>query len=282
MTHVFNPVADNLAVETEARVALKFAYDGAGFFGFQRQPGRETVEGALVDALSKVGAISSPRECGYRSSSRTDRGVSALGNIVSFRTTFPSGSLCSAVNSEMEGVWAYSAVSVPDDFNPRGARQRWYRYHLPESGQDPGLMGEIAGRFVGVHDFSRYARKDDRNPVRKVDAITVGRSGMFHTIDFRAESFLWNMVRRIVWMMNEGASGRMPLEAIGPEAERTPARIGLAPPEFLVLMDIDCGIDFPVDRRASVGIGFAAERRVRRDGMSLAFSSLLGERACEN
>lgn len=278
MLHVYNSVADNLAMGSEARVALKFAYDGSVFMGFQRQPNGDTVEGSLVHALAKVGAIRSSRECGYRSSSRTDRGVSALGNVISFRTSFPLGSLCSAVNSEMEDIWAYSAVEVPDDFNPRGARQRWYRYHLPRSTQDVRLMREIAGRFVGVHDFSGYSRKDDRNPVRKIDSIAVEDAGMFFVVDFRAESFLWNMVRRIVWMMNEGSSGRMDPESIGPESDRKPVRIGLAPPEYLVLMDIDCGIEFPADPRAAVGIRRAAERRLRQNAMAMAFAEGLARR----
>jgi len=278
MPHVYNSVADNLAVESDDRIALKFAYDGANFLGFQRQPVGVTVEGSLVHALAKVGAITSSRECGYRSSSRTDRGVSALGNIISIRTSFPLGSLCSAVNSEMEDIWAYSAVKVPDDFNPRGARQRWYRYHLPKSDQDPHLLRDIAGRFVGVHDFSGYARKDDRNPVRRIDSITVEDAGMFHVVDFRAESFLWNMVRRIVWMMNEGSSGRMDLDSIGPETEKVPIRVGLAPPEYLVLMDIDCGVEFPVDARALVGIKRAVDKRLTRNAMALAFAKLLGDR----
>src|SRR5512137_2643497 len=96
----------------EQRVAMKFAYDGTGFCGFQRQPDRVTVEGTLVNALERTGAIRSSRECGYRSSSRTDRGVSALGNIISFRTSFRVDELCPAVNSEMEDVWAYSAIPV--------------------------------------------------------------------------------------------------------------------------------------------------------------------------
>jgi len=281
MLHVYNSVADNLAMGSEDRVALKFAYDGSSFRGFQRQPEGETVEGSLVHALAKVGAISSPRECGYRSSSRTDRGVSALGNIISIRTSFPLGSLCSAVNSEMEDIWAYSAIKVPDDFNPRGARQRWYRYHLAKSGQDPKLLKGIADRFVGVHDFSGYARKDDRNPVRKIDSITTRDAGMFYEVDFRAESFLWNMVRRIVWMMNEGSSGRMDLDSIGPESGKTPVRIGLAPPEYLILMDIDCGVAFPVDARASVGIRRTVEGRLKRHAMAMAFAELLAGQACE-
>jgi tRNA pseudouridine38-40 synthase len=206
-------------VEQERRIALKFAYDGSKFFGFQRQPEKLTVEGSLVNALLKVGAIQSSRECGYRSSSRTDRGVSALGNIISFRTQFACRDVCSAVNSEMEDVWAYSAVEVPDAFNPRHARQRWYRYYLARSGQDLALMQETASRFVGIHDFSGYARKDRRNPMRKIDSIEISDAGMFYSMDFKAESFLWNMVRRIAWMVNEGSSGRLEPDCIGPEAE---------------------------------------------------------------
>jgi tRNA pseudouridine38-40 synthase len=259
-------------VKEERRVAIKLAYDGTKFRGFQRQPEGETVEGALVRALGRIGAVSSPRECGYRSSSRTDRGVSALGNVVSFRTDFQVRSLCSAVNSELENAWACSAVSVPEDFNPRAARQRWYRYHLAKSGQSSEMLRELASRFVGVHDFSGHARVAGRNPMRKIDSIEISDSGMFHLIYFRAESFLWNMVRRIVWMMNEGSSGRMSPDLVGPEAPSRPRRIGLAPPEFLVLMDIDCGVVFPVDQKVALGIVRAIERRIRTSAMELAFA----------
>lgn len=262
-------------MEHERRVALKFAYDGTGFHGFQRQPERITVEGELVRALSRVGAIKSARECGYRSSSRTDRGVSALGNVISFRTSFPPSRLCSAINSKMEGVWAYSAVEVPDEFNPRGATQRWYRYYLPKAGQNPELMRELASRFVGVHDFSGYARKDKRNPMRKIDSIEISDTGMFYAIDFKAESFLWNMVRRIVWMINEGSAGRMPVDSIGPKSPRKPVRVGLSPPEYLVLMDIDCGIEFPTEEKAVLGISYALARRMREQGMRFEFSKTL-------
>ena len=262
-------------MEIDSRVAIKFAYDGSNFYGFQRQPDKTTVEGSLVNALSRIGAIKSSRECGYRSSSRTDRGVSALGNIISFRTRFPLEELCSAANSELEDVWVYSAVEVEDNFNPRAARQRWYRYYLAKGSQDRSLMDDIAARFVGVHDFSGYARKDKRNPMRKIDSIAISDDGLFYAIDFRAESFLWNMVRRIVWMINEGSSGRMPIEATGPQPEKKPSRVGLSPPEYLVLMEVDCGIGFPVDKSAMRAVSIGLERRIRDSAMRVAFASLL-------
>ena len=261
----------------ERRIALKLAYDGTKFFGFQRQPDRATIEGELVRALSRVGAISSSRECGYRSSSRTDRGVSALANVVSLRTSFPTKSFCSALNSEMTDIWAYSATDVPEDFNPRAARERWYRYHLAKQGQKLPILKRLAQQFVGVHDFSGYSRKSDRNPMRKIDSIEIGDTDVFYMIDLRAESFLWNMVRRIVWMINEGSSGRMPSDMVGPKPERKPTRVGLAPPEYLVLMGIDCGIDFPVDRRAAIGIGREMQRRLREHASMVAFSRELSE-----
>lgn len=265
-------------MEPERRIALKFAYDGTRFFGFQRQPDQLTVEGGMVDALRKVGAIRSSRECGYRSSSRTDRGVSALGNVISFRTGFHIDEICAAANSEMEGVWAYSAVEVPEEFNPRAARQRWYRYHLVRGDQNLKVLKEVASRFVGVHDFSAYSRKDDRNPMRKIDSIEVSEAGMFLAVDFRAESFLWNMVRRMAWVMNEASSGRLDLECVGPESKKKPVRVGLARPEFLVLMDIDCGIEFPVDRRASIGLSKVLERRIGESAVKLEIERALHSR----
>ncbi len=259
----------------ERRIAVKFAYDGTRYFGFQRQPGRETVEGCLMTALSKVSAIRSARDCGYRSSSRTDRGVSAMGNVISFRTAFPIASVCSAVNSEMEHIWTYSAIGVEESFNPRAARERWYRYYLPKSHQDLAKMRMIASRFEGVHDFSGYSRKDKRNPMRKIDSIAISEAGMFYALDFKAESFLWNMVRRIVWMINEGSAGRMPLDSIGPESPKKPVRVGLSPPEYLVLMDINCGVKFGIDARARIGILHMLEREMREVGMRLEFSEVL-------
>ncbi|MCU0852652.1 MAG: hypothetical protein MUC90_05285, partial [Thermoplasmata archaeon] len=61
----------------------------------------------------------------------------------------------------------------------------------------------------------------------------------------------------------------------GPEAEKRPGRVGLAPPEYLMLMDIDCGVVFPTDARASRGILVALERRIRQDGMRLVFAESL-------
>lgn len=260
---------------TEHRVAVKLAYDGSMFYGYQRQPGRRTVEGTFVDALLALGAIRSAKAAGFRSSSRTDRGVSALGNVVSFTTGFALSGLCSALNSEVEDVWAYSATPVPEDFNPRWARERWYRYHLPRGEQDVPLLRALCRRFEGTHDFSGFSRKDDRSPVRTIDSIEVAEVPGFILLDFRAESFLWNMVRRIVWMVDAGSSGEVEEASVGPEARQQPRRAGLAPAGRLLLMDVDCGVEFRTDRKSAGHVREVFEERLRKAILQQEFAQHL-------
>src|SRR5947209_4856148 len=66
------------------RVALKIAYDGGAFFGHQRQPDRRTVEGECLAALRAGKVVRDPLESFFRSASRTDRGVSAVGDVIAF------------------------------------------------------------------------------------------------------------------------------------------------------------------------------------------------------
>ncbi len=277
---IYNSVLDGRGVKRERNIAVKLAYDGSKFFGFQRQPEKSTVEGALIDALCAIGAVRSAEESSFRSSSRTDRGVSAVGNVVSFRTAFPLRSLCSAANSELRDAWVYAVAEVPDEFNPRWARQRWYRYHLPRQEQDVAAMREIASEFEGTHDFSHFCRKDHRNPVRKIDSIGISELGDMVVIDLRAESFLWNMVRRIVWVLDAASKGLVERAVASPEAGHRLARTGLAPAAGLVLMDVDCGVDFVVDGKAAQAVASTIRATLVEASVRREFSMRLLEAVC--
>ena len=61
-------------------VALTVSYDGEPFSGFARQPGQDTVQGRLESALATV----LRREVVTVGAGRTDAGVHALGQVVSF------------------------------------------------------------------------------------------------------------------------------------------------------------------------------------------------------
>ncbi|KAJ0462845.1 putative tRNA pseudouridine(38-40) synthase [Helianthus annuus] len=70
------------------KVAILFAYCGAGYLGMQKNPGAKTIEGELQQALCISGAIPQPdlhcpKIFDFARSARTDKGVSAIGQVVS-------------------------------------------------------------------------------------------------------------------------------------------------------------------------------------------------------
>ncbi|MCE7698711.1 MAG: hypothetical protein K8E24_007700 [Methanobacterium paludis] len=67
-------------------VAFKVAYIGTDFYGFQRQPNRRTVEEELLNAFKKANLMDDPKSSRYSIAGRTDRGVHAMGNVVSLVT----------------------------------------------------------------------------------------------------------------------------------------------------------------------------------------------------
>jgi len=66
------------------RLFCRYGYSGDCFQGFSRELGRRTVEGTILDILVKTGAAGPERP--PRHASRTDRGVSALGNVFSLES----------------------------------------------------------------------------------------------------------------------------------------------------------------------------------------------------
>jgi tRNA pseudouridine38-40 synthase len=239
------------------RLALKFGYDGRGFHGFPRQPGQRTVEGDIIEALRGLHILSdagNPSEIGYGAASRTDAGVSAIGNVIAIDTSFRPQALLPALNARLEDIWFHSCAEVPDGFRPREARLRWYRYHLraEEAGKLPVLRGALK-LFEGTHDFSNFSRPEGKDATRTVDRIRSRRSGPFITVDFFARSFLWNQVRRMIGAALAASGGELELHHIESALDRPQRRadLGLAPPEPLVLMEVAYdGLDFCQDTKA--------------------------------
>ena len=113
------------------RAAVKLAYEGKDFLGFQRQPHTRTVEDQVIAALVEIEAITDATSSRFKGASRTDAWVSALGNVVAFDTEFRKDRLLHALNAVSDGVYFYGIAEVPEGFTPRRASQRWYRYFLP-------------------------------------------------------------------------------------------------------------------------------------------------------
>lgn len=209
----------------ERTLSLTVSYNGAPFSGFARQPGQLTVQGELEQALSLIFRRPMEVVC----SGRTDAGVHALGQVVSF----------DVANDELEGRNLYSlrrslnALTHEDTtvreveerqpgFSARfDAQWREYHYHvcLDEvpplfmrdfswyvHGQlDIDAMREAAAHLVGEHDFKSFcmaASAVGTPTCRNVHEISLSREMIMGegilTIKVVGNAFLHSMVRTIV------------------------------------------------------------------------------------
>lgn len=185
-------------------VALRFAYDGARFAAYARDPAGGTVEDALLAALRTEGYV----EDSFRTGSRTDARVSALENVCSARLerTTLRGLVPALQRSLPDGLWVTAAAQVPDAFNPRHAVRRRYGYVAVARGERLDPMVEACAAFVGRNDMRAFAKMEEgRDPLRNVFAFTVGREQNLDAarpaawrFAVEGDGFLWNQVRRMV------------------------------------------------------------------------------------
>ena len=211
------------------RYRARVEYDGTDFAGFQVQPDARTVQGELEAALAKVSGGSRIR---VLAAGRTDAGVHAIGQVIAF--TDPKGrpakELARALDALLpEDVAIREVRRVSAEFNPRyAARYREYRYTVWNGPRSPlcerqalgvrdplniAAMERAGSVLVGRHDFSSFGVAH-RQPVRTVYAVRVRRKGSLVTIDFAADAFLRQMVRRIVAALLEVGHGKATEEAV--------------------------------------------------------------------
>ena len=219
------------------RLALKIAYDGRAYHGYARQPNVKTIEGEIIDALLEIKAIESVEEAKLHVASRTDKGVSAWGNVIAFNTSMKKDSIINALCHLFKNIWIIGYASVEKNFHPRYAKQRKYRYYLVNNGLDIKKVREVAELFIGEHDFSNFAKIENKNPIRKIDDIVI-HDGKIIKVDFTAKTFLWHQVRRIVSAIKKAGEGTPIDEIKDALAGRKKTNFGIAPPENLVLMDV--------------------------------------------
>jgi tRNA pseudouridine38-40 synthase len=203
--------------------ALRIAYDGGAFRGFQRQPGLASVQASLEEALLRAG-VRAPLAV----AARTDAGVHAVGQVVSFaaRADLDPDALRRTVNAALpEGLLALDAYRVRPSFHARntatGRRYvylvgapppeplRRYAWSLPDlrafpdgaAALDPDRMRAALALAVGRHDFVGFARPgEQRGTVRTVTRADVlsAAFGPLHALVFEGQGFLRAMIRNLV------------------------------------------------------------------------------------
>lgn len=219
-------------------IAVRVAYRGDGFSGSQMQPGLRTVEGTLLASLVRVTGMD-PDDIGLRMASRTDKGVSATGNVASFDSGgMDPLNLLKALNSVGDGVMCTAYARVDDGFAPRHADMRTYEYVARADRYDAVLADECLALFRGRHDFSGFCKAEGRDAVLDLVRADATVEGDVLVMTFMANHFLWNMVRRISAAALRVASGRTPLSKVEAGLDGGWSNFGIAPAEGLTLTDV--------------------------------------------
>lgn len=253
-------------VATRRRVVLVVEYDGTTYHGFQLQSGHPTVQEELETAIWRL----TGEHTRVTAASRTDAGVHALGQIVSFRSSsrLPPHKLVAGLNHYLPTAIAVKAAYRPGrDFHvQRRAISRQYEYHILNSPTrsplcegrawlvsaplDTTLMQEACQALIGVHDFASFTSGTagvTRDTVRRIYRADVRRDGDRVIFTIVANSFLTHQVRHTVGALVSVGLGRMSISDFCSIMERK--QPGLAGPKapaaglYLVSVNYPCSIE---------------------------------------
>lgn len=238
---------------------LEICYDGSRYFGWERQPNKETIQGKLEQVLARM----TGQDAEVIGAGRTDAGVHAQKMIANTHLETDM--------SETE-IQTYMNHYLPDDISVNDVRIASDRFHarykatgklytytcytgslkpvfrrkyvtVLEAVPDMDRMRAAAAILTGTHDFKAFSTNPQmkKSTVRTVDKIEIAQKKDFLYLNFHGDGFLQNMVRILTGTILEAGFGRMSEEQIR-EALNTRDR-ALAgptmPAQGLCLMEVD-------------------------------------------
>jgi tRNA pseudouridine38-40 synthase len=212
------------------KIVLTIEYDGTDYFGFQLQanrPDRPTIQSELEKAIFRLTGES----LRVSSASRTDTGVHAKGQVVSFRTqsSLPLQNFLSGLNHFLpEDIAVLRVNEVPESFHVmKDAISREYRYYILNRGTRPAInrrfvyqfgrsldvavMDEASQGLVGEHDMAAFTGTlgSRIKTVKKVTHAGVMRKGDLVIFSIKASSFLPHQIRNTVGCLMQVGLGKM-------------------------------------------------------------------------
>jgi len=209
------------------RIGILVEYDGADFYGWQRQPDLRTVQGEIERNLGKF----STEPIEIHGSGRTDKGVHARGQFAHFDwdINMQIEDIPRALNGQLpRDIVIREAKELPLDFHSRYHckgkvyRYRFYTDTIPRAMEsryamrvgwkmDEDLMRQSAQDFMGTYDYKGFtsARCDKENTVRTIYYADLKRRGSDWEFIVAGSGFLYNMVRIMVGTLIDIGRGRL-------------------------------------------------------------------------
>lgn len=211
-------------------IRIVVSYDGAGYHGWQVQPGLPTVQGELQRVVSEIEGA--PVQ--VHGSGRTDAGVHALAQVAAceLANPIPCDNLRRAINRLLpRDIRVLEAAEAAPDFHPRFQAvaktyeyrilraeicppfERHYVYHHPYP-LNEACMIEMAPRYEGQHDFTAFAASDEtdelgRSKVRRIFSSRLERKDGRLIYRVRGSGFLKHMVRHMTGVLLEAGKGNL-------------------------------------------------------------------------
>lgn len=244
---------------------LILSYDGSEFAGWQVQPDAMTIQGTLASAIGRVtGEKVLPQGSG-----RTDAGVHALAQVVTFATEspVPTANFVKALNDILPAsVRVLEVEEVAADFHARkSARAKTYRYRIYRAAICPPFLARYvwhypfwldeqamarAARLVqGEHNFTSFAAVDPErrrdgealSNSRRIFSSTWERGGDEFVYTVKGSGFLHHMVRNLVGTFILVGKGTLAPEDVTRilEARNRSAAGATAPASGLYLVNVE-------------------------------------------
>lgn len=197
------------------RYLIDFSYSGANFSGYQKQPGKRTVQDEIEKVLSSINNNSVK----LTSSGRTDALVNAIHQKAHFDLDkkIETYKLNGALNSYLpDDIYVNSVTKVDNLFHARYmVKSKTYEYLINTGDYNPLLrthvyqyckplnirkMKKAVKYFIGKHDFTTFVSAEDKkeDKVREIYDASVDEKNGIIKITFKGSGFLKYQVRNMV------------------------------------------------------------------------------------
>ena len=207
------------------RYFMELGYNGAPFFGWQVQPGKETVQGCIENALSLL----LREEISVTGCGRTDTGVNARQFFAHFETEQPiePSRLTDKLNSFLpKEIAIYRIFPVEEGMHARfSAVSRTYKYYVAVTKNpfnfhfsyrifqklDVEKMNEAAAILLETSNFTSFSKlhtQVNNNLCRVTEARWEMEDGVL-VFTVTADRFLRNMVRALVGTLLQVGKGKI-------------------------------------------------------------------------
>ncbi len=238
---------------------LELAYDGSRYCGWERQPGRQTIQGKLEAVLSRMCGT----EVNVIGAGRTDAGVHARAMVANtyLDTALSPDEIRDYMNRYLPDDICVSEVKLSADrFHARyRAVGKLYTYTcyvgrtkpvfnrkyvtVLDAPPDLQAMQRAAQYLQGEHDFKSFCSNPQmkKSTVRVVDSIEIVQRKDYLYFNFHGTGFLQNMVRILVGTLLEVGQGKRTPESVRDVLLAKDRKLAgfTAPPQGLSLMRVD-------------------------------------------